>query len=81
MNDYFISVSLIKSQKMQCVVYHNVQKEEDGNNSTHTWKGLFVYDKEHDTIAMNQHVSKKHFVVLNIYKYKIVIVDNVFVHA
>jgi hypothetical protein len=53
LNDYFISVSLINYQKMQCVVYHNVQKEEDGNNSTRTWKGLFVYDKEHDTIAMN----------------------------
>jgi len=41
---------------MQCVVCHNVQQEEDGNNSTCAWKGLLVYDKEHGTIAMNWHV-------------------------
>ncbi len=56
LNDYLISVNLIKFQKMQCVVCHNVQQEQDGNNSTCTWKGLFVYDKEHGTIAMNWHV-------------------------
>lgn len=55
LNDYLISVNLIKFQKMQCVVCHNLQQEKDGNNSTCTWKGLFVYDKEHGTIAMNWH--------------------------
>ncbi len=44
LNDYFIFVNLIKTKKMQCVVCHNEQ-EEDGNNSTCTWKGLPVYDK------------------------------------
>ncbi len=44
LNDYLIFVNLIKTKKMQCVVCHNEQ-EEDGNNSTCTWKGLPVYDK------------------------------------
>jgi hypothetical protein len=30
---------------------------------------------------MTWHVFEKHFVMLNVYKYKIVVVDNVFVNA
>ncbi len=30
-------------------------------------EGLLVYNNEHDTIAMNWHVSSKDFVMLKIY--------------
>jgi hypothetical protein len=49
---------------MKCVVYHNIQQEVVGKNSTQNWKGLVMYNKDHGTTAMSQHVAFEHYVVL-----------------
>jgi hypothetical protein len=52
-----IPIDLAKSQKMQYIVCHNVQEEEDGHNFMHNQKGLLVYNKNRGTIIMSWHVS------------------------
>ncbi len=56
-----------KSQKMKCILCHNVQQEEVDQNSTQSQKGLVMYNKDHGIIAMN-HVALEHFRVLKLYQ-------------
>jgi hypothetical protein len=48
---------------MKCIMCHNMQQQENNQNSTQSWKGLIKYNKDHGIIAMSDHVSSKHYAV------------------
>jgi hypothetical protein len=43
---------------------HNMQQQENNQNSTQNWKGLVKHNKDHGIIAMNDHVSSKHCAIM-----------------
>jgi hypothetical protein len=60
-------IDVSKSQRMQCVVSHNVQQEDFVQNNIQCHKGLITYNKMHGTTTMNKHVFTKLSVMLNLY--------------
>jgi nitrate/TMAO reductase-like tetraheme cytochrome c subunit len=56
----FIVVDIHKSQRMKCILCHNVQQEEVDQSSTQSQKGFIMYNKDHGITAMNPHVVLKH---------------------
>jgi hypothetical protein len=49
---------------MKCVVYCSIQQEVVRKSFTQNQKGLVMYNKDHGTTAMSQHVAFEHYVVL-----------------
>jgi hypothetical protein len=47
---------IAKSQCMKCVVCYGVQQKNVRQNSTHHYKGLVMYNKNCEIIAMCRHV-------------------------
>ncbi len=52
---------------MKCVVCYGFQQKVEQNN-THHYKGLVMYNKEHEIATMTRHVFWKHYVGLGSYK-------------
>ncbi len=45
LNDFNVVMDVGKSQRMRCILCHNVQQEEVDQSSTQSWKGLVMYNK------------------------------------
>jgi hypothetical protein len=63
------------------VVCHGVQQKNVRQSSTHHYKGLVMYNKKHEFIAMSRHIFWKHYIVLNLYKAQRLVTTNVSLKA
>jgi len=68
LNDFNVVVDVGKSQRMRCILCHKVQQEKVDQSFTQSWKGLVMYNKDHNTFAMSYHVAFGHSIVLRLYQ-------------